>query len=74
MLSYDVPAWRALPWWQRQVYTEGLRWEIGNFGLYPQLVTDRPAGGGASEQQFIALDSMEARAAEGISTGVIYQQ
>lgn len=23
-LGFDVDAWRALPWWQRRVYVEGL--------------------------------------------------
>lgn len=59
-----------LPWWQQQAYLEGMTWEFGNGGLYGG---GKGGGAGAGESSTVPLDSLEARAAEGISTGVVYQ-
>jgi len=80
MLNYDAQQWRALTWWERRAYTEGIRWEMENAGLYPQRVVGVGAGGGGEGAgpkgggTFLPMDgSLESRRAEGIQTSIVYQ-
>lgn len=41
-LGYSIPKWRALPWWQRRVYVEGIQKEADQ---YAEASGQAPSGG-----------------------------
>jgi hypothetical protein len=72
VLGYGADEWRRLAWWTRQAYINGILWEIDNGGWFAQRVIPAGDGSGGGESApaagtFVPLDSMEARAAEGIT-------
>lgn len=69
LLTYGADEWRALPWWQRRAYTNGMTWELEQGGIFPPQ--GQPGAGGqeapGAHTEYTPFTSMADRAASGIT-------
>lgn len=67
-LGYTIDEWRALPWWQRRVYLEGMEAEYERIEQARSEASGAP-GGGSDPAEAILGGTMSDVAATGYGAG-----